>query len=279
MQTLSAARDGWVVGARRLAGRRDLPFPHDVARPCLDQGVYEELELSFPQPSLFHPDAPTVDHRVFRISSQRSLDEHAFAPCWRRFVEAHTSQSFWSRLVEEYGPSIKQLHPGLEAFVGKPLEQWKAVRRGNGERGDVTLECQLVMDTPVRPGPSSEKAPHIDSSKKLWTGLLYMRECGDSAAGGDLELYEAPDDLRFDQHEAPRARVVRHSLYRYAANSFIGFVNSPRAIHSVTPRMPGPGLRRHVDFMAQVETPVFDVPQMGALQRRWFRLLHRETSR
>ena len=119
----------------------------------------------------------------------------------------------------------------------------------------------------------------IDLSNKLWTGLLYMRQAGDDTHGGDLELYGAPDGLRFDRHQAPRARVVRQAVQDYAANSFIGFANSPRAIHSVSPRMPGRWFRRYVDFVAELEAPVFDVPQMGRLQRRWFRLRHREASR
>ena len=279
METLSEQRERWVAGAPRKTGHREAPFPHDVARPCLDPADYEALERSFPEPSLFHPEAGTLDHRVFRIPSQRLLEEPAFASCWKRFVQDHTSQSFWSRLVEQYGDAMRAAHPGLEARAGKPLAQWKAVRRGSAERGDVVLECQLVINTPVRSAASSVKAPHIDLSNKLWTGLLYMREGGDDTAGGDLELYEAPEGLRFDRHQAPRARVVRQGLHAYAANSFIGFVNGPRAIHAVSPRLPGHWFRRYVDFVAELEAPVFEVPQMGRLQRRWFRLRHREASR
>ena len=207
------------------------------------------------------------------------LQEPAFAPCWKRFVEDHTSQAFWTRLVEQYGARMREAHPGLEARVGRPLDQWKAVRRGAGERGDVILECQLVINTPVRSAASSVKAPHIDMASKLWTGLLYMRDERDDTAGGDLELYDAPPDLRFDRYQAPRARLTRQAILDYAANSFIGFVNSPRALHSVSARMPGPWFRRYVDFVAELEGPIFDVPQMGTLQRKWFRLHHREAAR
>ena len=123
------------------------------------------------------------------------------------------------------------------------------------------------------------KAPHIDFTNKLWTGLLYMRDAGDDTIGGDLELYEAKDGLRFDRHQAPRVRVVRRSIHAYAGNSFIGFVNSPRAIHSVSPCTPSFWFRRYVDFVVEREEPFFDVPQMSWLQRRWFRLLHRELNR
>lgn len=277
MKARASASERWVAGADRQESRRTLPFSHDVARPCLPPPLYEELEQSFPEPVMFHADARGLDHRVLRISSQRLLDEPVFAPCWKHFVRDHTSQSFWSRLIEQYGASMREAHSGLEYRVGKPLEQWRAVRRGSGARGDVTLECQLVINTPVLSEASSVNGPHIDQARKLWTGLLYMREPGDSTVGGDLELHEAPCDLRFDQHHVPKSRMVRQSVVGYAANSFVGFVNSLQAVHSVSPRTPSHSFRRYVDFVAELEAPVFAVPQISRLQLQWFRLLHRGT--
>jgi len=278
-RTAPSDRKSWVVGADRWQNLRSVPFPHDVATPCLDGAAYEELQRSFPEPSRFDAGAAELDHRVLRLSSQRLLQEPAFAPCWQRFVEDHTSQAFWTRLVERYGERMRELHPGLETAVGRPLDQWKAVRRGTGERGDVILECQLVINTPVRSAASSVRAPHVDMASKLWTGLLYLRDTRDDTAGGDLVLYDGAPGLRFDGHQAPRDRLVQQATHPYAPNSFIGFVNSARALHSVSARSPGPWFRRYVDFVAELERPIFDVPQMGVLQRRWFRLRHRQESR
>ena len=85
--------------------------------------------------------------------------------------------------------------------------------------------------------------------------------------------------MRFDRHQAPRMQVAQRSVQRCVANKFIGFVNSPGAIHAVSPRMPSRWFRRYVDFVADPETPIFDVPQKTWLQRRSFRLLHREMNR
>lgn len=258
---------------------RSAPFPHLIATPCLSAQAYEELDRLFPAPTLFDAQALTLDNRVLRISSSRVLQEPDFAPCWRQFVADHTSPQFWMRIVERFGAQMRDIHPHLEARVGRSMDQWKVVRRGSREVGDVTLECQLVINTPVQRVASSVKAPHVDQVTKLWTGLLYLREATDPTVGGDLELYAARDKLRFDKHQAPRSQVTQVATHRYAPNSFIGFVNSARAIHAVADRQPTPQIRRYVDFVVEFAQPVFDLPRMGPLQRRWFRFRHRQDSR
>lgn len=255
------------------------PFVHWLDCPCLTDAHYEALVQTFPTLNLFAPDAASRDNAVLRIDSSRVLSEEAFSRPWKRFVEDHTSQAFWGQLVRRFGAEIRRYHPAIEDVVGRSLDEWKAVRRGAGEVGDVTLECQLVVNTPVMTQASAVKAPHVDHVTKLWTGLLYLRDPADDSSGGDLQLYGSPRPVHFDAHQASRRDVVVASQVSYRPNSFVGFVNGPQAVHSVSPRAPTPHVRRYVDFVAEIDRPVFRLPQMNPARRLFFRFFQREQSR
>lgn len=271
--------DATVLAHHNQPLRQTMPFAHWLDRPCLRDDHYEALAQTFPALSLFAPDAARRDNAVLRIDSSRVLSEAAFSAPWKRFVADHTSQTFWGQIVSRFGADIRRLHPTIESVVGRSLDEWKAVRRGAGAAGDVTLECQLVVNTPVVEQASAVKAPHVDHVTKLWTGLLYLRDRADDSRGGDLQLYGSPGPVRFDAHQASRHDVVAESQVAYQPNSFVGFVNGSQAIHSVSPRAPTPHVRRYVDFVVEMDRPVFRLPQMNPARRLWFRLFQREQSR
>lgn len=219
--------------------------------------------------------APLVDNRVYRIfSAAARVDARLSAPR-KRFMVEHTSAGFWRRIVAAFGAEMRERYPGLEQRVGKPMEAWKAGRRGDSNC-DIALECLLVINSPVRSKASAVKGLHIDRADKLWTGLLYMRADDDDWVGGGLELYSAPAGLRFDKHQAPRSEVRFSRRIAYGNNVFVGFVNSVDAVYAVQRREPTPHVRRCVDFVAELPSRhAFDVPQMGRLRRSAFRLFGR----
>jgi hypothetical protein len=271
--------------ARRLVLRRHglysaqpAPYASLQSKPCLLEDHYAELADSFPRLDQFAAGAEALDNRVLRIASSRVIQEPGFSGAWRWFVQQHTSQAFWEQIVREFGGQIQARYPELEQRFGKPMQDWRAVRRGSGEVGEVTLECQIVVNTPVRTA-SSVKAPHVDHVRKLWTGLLYFRSPEDDTPGGELQLFSSPPGLRFDAHQASRREVVLDRSLAYAPNSFIGFVNGPEAIHAVAPRPQTPQVRRYVDFVVELAEPVFKLPQMNPLRRGWYRLRERQASR
>ncbi|CAN5395857.1 hypothetical protein BH09PSE6_BH09PSE6_07010 [soil metagenome] len=255
------------------------PFPHRLATACLDASHYAALAERFPSAKQFGRDDSHDGNHVFRLASSDVLANRAIDSAWHAFVTDHTSQAFWNQIVGAFGEQLLAAHPAIERTVGRPIDRWRAVRRQSGQRGDVTLECQLVINTPGIGKASAVKGPHVDHSSKLWTGLLYLRLPEDDTPGGDLQLHAPTRDFRFDAHQAPRRALRVERTVAYRANSFIGFVNGPRAIHSVTPRQPSPHVRRYVDFVAEVDGVAFRLPQMASLQRALFRLLHRQATR
>ena len=255
------------------------PFSNVQSSSCLPQDQYEALSATFPEPASFPKHASRADRGVFRIPSSRVLAEPGYSEAWKWFVEQHTGQAFWLQILETFGPQMLAGFQQIERRLGRPMKRWRVARRGSGESADVYLECQLVVTLDVSGVASPFKAPHVDHVTRLWTGSLYMREPADDAAGGDLRLYRRLEGIRFDSHQAPRSCVVHEVTARYAANTFIGFVNGPQAIHSVSARPPTPHVRRYVEMVVEMDRPAFELPQMHPLRRSWFRLVHRKASR
>lgn len=255
------------------------PFPHLVCAEGLPPDEYEGLAQTFPALEIFHPQARGLDNRVLRIASSRVLSEDAFSSAWKIFVGHHTSQDFWTRIAAGFGERMRSLHPQLEDRCGKPLRDWRATRRGSGERGEVTLECQLVVNTPVSARASSVRGAHVDRENKLWSGLFYMRRADDASLGGELRFHRASSGRRFAGCETALSGIDPAATLPYRANTLVGFVNGPASVHSVSPRMPTARERRYVNLIAEIDHSIFELPQMNPLRRKWFHLMQWERSR
>ncbi|WP_312271950.1 hypothetical protein [Pseudomonas sp.] len=254
------------------------PFPHLQVDHALPKATYAKLAATFPPLESFHPDAASLDNRVLRIPAKQVIAEPGFSAEWKSFMAHHTSRCFWLEFLSIFGNDIKRKYPALEKQAGKPLEQWRVVRRGEGS-GDVALDALLVVNTPVKGRASRVKGPHVDHRNKLWTGLFYMREENDTTSGGNLELFSASPDLRYDHHAVSRKQVVQEAEINYIPNRFVGFINGPEALHAVSPRPKTHAIRRYVDFVIELPRPVFELPQMGLFKRFWFRSIMREKTR
>ena len=239
----------------------DRPFSHIAATQVLAPDRYDALQATFPSPEkMAGGSVPAMENAALRLSSKAVLGDTAITPDWRAFFDYHTSASFWSDIVRVFGDRLRAAHPGLEQRVGKPLQDFTVGRRGEKSPADIRLECQFVINTPLRHA-SSVKTPHVDKRETLFAGLFYMRSADDGTPGGDLDLYEwkrAPRFLRY-RMILPRDVAPVGSI-PYAANSFAGFVNSPAAVHGVSPRLPTEHVRRYINLVAEVPFHLFRTP-------------------
>lgn len=243
------------------------PFPFLLAEPCLESEHYRTLVATFPSSRLFRSDTCAAENDDLRIPSTRVLDFGAFSSEWRRFVGYHTSQPFWHQISREFSKDIRLLYPELERTLDRPLEEWRAVRRGDGPGSEITLECEIVVSTSGATPRSSETESRTVSGNRLWTGLLQMPPPHEDAA--------AP----FATSEPSLCDGVVEIPLRYTANSFIAFVNEPHSTRIVRETMPVPSVRRYVEFSAQVNHPVVGLLQRGAAQYEWFRFFQRQRYR
>lgn len=119
-------------------------------------------------------------------------------------------------------------------------------------RADVTLDTQFVINSPVTV-TSTVRGPHVDKPYKLFAAILYMRHPDDRSTGGDLLLYRYRDgNAVFDRRQHLDERHVE-SIARipYRANSLIMWLNTPDALHGVTPRSVTGMPRRYINFLAE----------------------------
>lgn len=203
------------------------------------------LAPMFPLPHLFSA-MPRGEGEVLRIPSSRVLDTSTFPGPWRRFVEYHTSQAFWIEIVRRFGDDIRRLRPELEQEMDRPMDQWRAVRCGSDAGGEITLECQIIVNaSDDSPAPPEMAQPYDDN--RLWTGCVPLRAAGDEVDDNDLPS--------------------------------LGFVHRPGAALAGSQCMAGPQARRYVVITADVNHPAFGLLHRGPGQQKWFRFFQRQRNR
>lgn len=257
------------------------PFPHLVIEDALPPDVFAQLFDTFPADELVVDGRPVKDTWYDYPASKVVKDERV-TPLWRQFFAHHTSAAFFHELLAVAGPTLRALHPGLEARVGRPLEAFRVGMRPGG-RGDplapgadLSMECQFYVN--YTQAPRAVRGPHVDRPSELFAALFYFRQTEDNSTGGDLDVCEAtapiyPNERSVRISELPAevdaglVRTVRTA--RYKANTLVLFLNSPRALHAVSPRSPTPLTRRHINFCADLPFDLFDfaLPPRLALKR------------
>jgi len=272
------------MAAQSILGRLDPaaivtdPFPHIVVTEALAPDYYAALASSFPDAATVAGSAEMANNRAYRMTAPKALQDPAVAPIWREFIGYHCSDAYLRELVRFWGPAIAREYPRFEAMVGKPLAETSGAMRRYSRQAqldpanldaDVALDCQFVVNSPVRER-SSVRGPHLDQPYTLFAALLYFRDPADPSEGGDLELYRARGaGGRFDaRYHVPPEAVEAFRTVRYAPNTLVMWLNTPNALHGVTPRAITETPRRYINFVADcygLATDVlFDVPRTPA---------------
>jgi hypothetical protein len=239
----------------------DDPFPHLVIHEALERDYYRRLAAEFPAAQIILGGRTPVSNSNFRYAASAILDDAQISALWRDFVRYHVSQAFFNEVRALFEARIRQLHPGLESSVGKPLADWQASVRFREPIRDIALECQFTYGTPVDIR-SRVIGPHVDREVALYAGLFYMRDENDDSEGGDLEFYRfTMGTPAFDPGSrlVPDERVTRCNTIHYASNTLAFFLHSPSALHGVSPRSPTRFPRRHINLVGELGTKVFDI--------------------
>ena len=238
--------------------RRD-GFPHVVIEDALPEAYYEELAACFPSLDYVAGAEGLKNKRAYRKITLETAEDPAVPAIWREFVAYHCSAEFFARLCDIWGSDIAATHTRLAENFGKPLEDFTVGVRhpGKGKNPenlahDVMLDCQFSYNSPVR-SLSTFRGPHLDSPFKLYAALLYFRHPEGSSSGGDLDIY------RLRQGRGPRPRpgkidprnVEQVATVPYRANTLIMWINSPAALHGVTPRSVTGIPRRYMNFLGE----------------------------
>lgn len=234
-------------------------FPHAVVENALPEDYYEELASVFPQLDSVAGAGGLKNNAAYRMPALDAIDNAEIPQIWRDFVAHHCSHEFYNRVCDVWGADIEAAHADLKDNFGVALRDFSVGIRHAGKEenpgnhsDDVMLDCQFSYNSPVR-SESSVRGPHLDSPYKMFAALLYFRHPDDASTGGDFEIYKLKEGASIKPRPAkihPR-NVERVRTVPYRANTLVLFINSPAAIHGVTPRSVTQAPRRYMNFLGE----------------------------
>lgn len=237
------------------------PFPHIMARNVVDRDLLQRLIAEFPDFRQFSDFTETDNTRLTLYRAQASGSD-IVSPLWREFLETNSDREHLLHFARIFGDAFKHCHPHASVFIDKI----EALSVGLKSR-DTFQECQLLLNaamdvnTPIRGAASSVRGPHVDSVKKAWVALFYLRD-EDESVGGDLELYRLKPghSLAGNVFDGSHIRSDCLELVKtvpYEANTLFIAVNSAHAIHGVSPRQPTPHARKFMTFNCDLPNRLF----------------------
>ncbi len=249
----------------------DVPYPHVVIPDALPAALFARLEAEFPDEALLR-DGREAKETWFDYPACKVLRNAEIGPTWRSFFDYHVSADFFREFVGHFGDRLRALYPDLERRAGRYLEDFDVGMRPGGRGNplapgaDASMECQFYLN--YTRGGRTVRGPHVDRPTELFAALLYFRDPADESSGGDLEICRAREPqrlfptsgtVRIDRlpAEIDADRVQATRTVKYAPNTLVLFLNSPRSIHAVTPRTPTAVTRRHINFCADMRFDLF----------------------
>ena len=218
------------------------PYAHIVIENCLPLKTFEMLYENFPVQTV-KDNFKLVDGHTYRglandfISSKRVEAKQ----CWIDFFEYHTSQEFYNEVLTIFNETrwIK--------------DEKVKVRHTEGDAKIVT-DTQFVIHQPTT---GTTRSTHIDNPLEIYAGLLYMRQRGDNAKGGDFVIYDAPEINKVvakTGREIPKdIEKKEHKKITYKENTFVMFLNTNKSVHGVTPRENALHDRLSINIIAEAE--------------------------
>lgn len=249
------------------------PFSHLIRTDVFPGEEYEKLAAEFPSMELILGGRSDLgSNYAARMPASKALSHPDITPRWKEFIRHHTSSEHWRDIVKVFGTDLRRIFPSLEERIGKEMENWSACPRDVPGEADIRLDCQFVINTPVREAVSVRPA-HIDKRTTIYSGLFYMRDPKDSSTGGDLELFGWKRTPRFLKTRAciPSDIELRYQV-GYKANCYASFINSPASVHGVSKRGMSALPRRYINFIVEVPVPAFSYKKIGPLGHAWMRL-------
>ena len=234
------------------------PYPHIIIERCLPLKTYEILYENFPVQTI-KDNFPLMENHTWRGNANDFLVSkrvEAKTP-WIDFFTYHTSHDFYKKVLEIFDEDIKD-----KAYYNNLINEIPRVRHSPGN-GNIEMDCQFVVHKPV---DISTRTSHIDNPAEMYAGLLYMRQRGDKAKGGDFVIYDTGEirsvvaktgrQISKGQGELKESKTIK-----YKENTFVMFWNSNKSVHGVTPRIEPGHDRLSINIIAETrkQSPLFDL--------------------
>jgi len=243
------------------------PYPHIIIRNALPAELCDRLIAEYPDFDTLGVD-PGRNNVRWSYPACKVSNNAAISDTWRELIEYHVSPAFFNEFLDLFASYIVDLFP--TAFPDEAvLRQLQLGLRetGNFEESGILLDAQISGNTPVTQ-ERSVKPNHIDSHRKLFAGLFYLRRDDDDSIGADLEVrrfrpeYTGKNSVKcYDGVYVDNRYTDLVETVKYYKNVLILFINSPVSLHGVTKRQPTPYPRLFMNLVGEVKEPLFTVPR------------------
>ena len=241
------------------------PYPHLVVENALPQELIDTLLSAMPPQDVFTCGRPPGSNVRFALPSAIALEDSRASETWKTALRTCNAglASLLAHFVRRLGGHLLRTFPEFAAHIA-PLEDMRAVPRAQParRRNEIGMDAQMVINTPALEGGTSVRGAHLDQPDKLISGLLYLRAADDDSTGGELELFApAQPGMIFNAtNETPPENVRRVRTYPYRHNLLILPLNTPHALHGVSPRSRTAKPRYHLHLVGELSEPLFTIP-------------------
>jgi len=229
------------------------PCPYFSIREALPWSLYDQLVAQYPEQHMMQDGKTHFQARRYR---QHEFEPGTITTLWQDFVAYHNSREYKDRVLDLFAPAIARYYPAYQSA-------WKdadviARHQGPGasQPAAIALEVQFVLNGQQE---TTVRTTHLDNSRELFAGLLYMRRPEDISTGGDIHVYrKLVSDPGFTGiREVDPTQVVSAGSVPYLANHMILFLNTQDTLHGVTPRIGANCVRRYINIDAHQSHKLF----------------------
>lgn len=228
------------------------PCPYFHIQQALPWNVYQQLVEQYPESYMLQDGKTHFQARRYR---QHEFEPGTISPLWQEFVAFHNSQEYKNRVLDLFEPAIAHYYATLqEEFVN--AEVAPRHQAPGAHKQHIALEVQFVLNGQQE---TTVRTPHLDNSRELFAGLLYMRKTEDTSTGGDLQVFrKLVSNPEFHGiREVNHCQVEAAGTVPYQANTMILFLNTIDTLHGVTPRLGANCVRRYVNIDAHQSKKLF----------------------
>lgn len=224
------------------------PFPHIIMDNIFNNETYRILIDSFPSNSLFANDNILSSNNLAISLSHQKFKEYQPSSIWLHLINYLSSKEFFYLVVLKYKKYIEKFYPDLTIN-----DKIKIGKEGydSFDDNDFLLDCRFGINTPSDV-KTSVRGAHFDSTKLLYTGLIYFKDFDNNTKGGDFTIYEKNKKNTYinDGRLVSSDQIKFVKEVSYHGNNSVCFLNSDKSIHGVSVKHPSKFTRKYLSFNA-----------------------------
>jgi len=228
------------------------PYPHVVIHNALPENIYNELDATFPINAVQSIEAVEgITHKL----NTHDIEQMKVPNIWQEFCAYHTSKAHVDNCINLFQNKIKKLlgEKMFDQIIQADIKPRRTYEDRNNDDTLITSECQLVVHKPL-PEDMTTRSVHLDNPGEIYAGLLYMKPKADQSTGGDFVIHESKPVKKVKKRGGRPVDQRHHNPVKtieYQPNTFVMFLNLPRSVHGVTPRLNAVLPRRSVNIIAE----------------------------